>query len=162
MNHCTIFFILLESLSLSELAARAKLSTEVVQKRIVFWLRQGVLRQSDEASSSGAEPVYSVIESDNEASLGADAQGNEDDVPAQLQSSGEKKESDLLVHWSFIVGMLTNLGSLPIERIHMMLGMFVQGPTSFDADMEELQSFLNDMVEKEKLDFRNGMYSLRK
>jgi anaphase-promoting complex subunit 2 len=39
-------------------------------------------------------------------------------------SSRDQREAELSVFWSYIVAMLTNLDSLPIERIHQMLRIF--------------------------------------
>lgn len=61
--------------------------------------------------------------------------------------------------------MLTNLGSLPLERIHSMLKMFaVQGPSSAGSDcsLQELKSFLDFKVKEEKLTLASGVYSLAK
>ena len=46
-----------------------------------------------------------------------------DDV---LASAADEKEKEMDVYWSYVVGMLTNLGACPIDRIHQMLGVFVQ------------------------------------
>jgi len=43
------------------------------------------------------------------------------------------------VFWSYIVGMLTNLGPLPPDRIHSMLSMFVQGETKYEESLEDLK-----------------------
>ena len=59
--------------------------------------------------------------------------------------------------------MLTNLDSLPLERLHTMLKMFlVQGPTSTDFTMSELKTFLDRKVKEQKLLHTNGVYRLPK
>ena len=62
--------------------------------------------------------------------------------------------------WSYIVGMLTNLDSLPLERIHAMLKMFVQG--SVECSPQELRDFLDRKVRQHHLIFTNGLYKLPK
>jgi len=57
---------------------------------------------------------------------------------------------------TFIVGMLTNLGVLPVERIQSMLTMFVQAPNTYNRTAEELRTFLNEEVRKGRLEFVKG------
>ena len=69
------------------------------------------------------------------------------------------------VCWSFIVGMLTNLGSLSLERIHSMLKMFaVQGPSvsGGDCSVQELKAFLDTKVRQEELTLSGSVYRLAK
>ena len=51
-----------------------------------------------------------------------------EDADAEEESLTEtreaQREAELNVFWSYIVGMLTNLEALPIERIHQMLKIF--------------------------------------
>ena len=68
------------------------------------------------------------------------------------------------VMWSFIVGMLTNLGKLPLERIHTMLKMFTtQGPSStHECSPSELKVFLDRKVKEQQLVCSGGVYQLNK
>ena len=57
--------------------------------------------------------------------------------------------------------MLTNLGSLSLERIHSMLGMFgLQGNTGRTLGLNDLTVFLNKKILAQQLVFSNGCYSL--
>jgi len=67
------------------------------------------------------------------------------------------------VLWSYVVGMLTNLGALPIERIHAMLKMFAMtGSTGKECTPQELKRFLDSKVKEERLVFAAGSYRLSK
>lgn len=69
----------------------------------------------------------------------------------------------LQVFWSYIVGMLTNLDSMPLERILQMLKMFaLQTPTTIECSLQELRHFLDRKVAEEKLLFYGGVYRLPK
>lgn len=69
----------------------------------------------------------------------------------------------LKVFWSYIVGMLTNLESLPLDRIHSMLRMFaMQGPSSSQCSVDDLRRFLDRKVKDQELQFVNGFYRLPK
>ena len=80
----------------------------------------------------------------------------EDSVTA---SSADQREEEFEVFWSYIVGMLTNLESLPLDRIYQTLRLFV---SSVEWDMEELRAFLDTKVRQHKLAFSGGQYRLPK
>ena len=68
------------------------------------------------------------------------------------------------VYEQYVMGMLTNLESLPLDRIHNMLKMFVQsenGDGGYDRTEQELQRFLSRMVEDGKLEHSGGQYKIR-
>lgn len=67
------------------------------------------------------------------------------------------------VFWSYIVGMLTNLESLPLDRIHSMLRMFaMQDSSSSQCSVDDLRRFLDRKVKDQELQFVNGFYRLPK
>ena len=66
------------------------------------------------------------------------------------------------VIWQYVMGMLTNLESLPLDRIHSMLKMFaMQGPGS-ECSIHQLKGFLDKKVKDQKLLFTGGVYRLPK
>ena len=84
----------------------------------------------------------------------------EDSITA---SSADQREEELGMFWSYILGMLTNLESLPLERIYQMLRIFaMQGPSAVECDMQELRAFLDTKVRQHKLAFCGGNYRLPK
>ena len=64
------------------------------------------------------------------------------------------------VMWQFVVGMLTNLESLPLERIHAMLMMFAAQDSSVSCSKDELKHFLDKKVKSQTLVFASGVYRL--
>ena len=66
------------------------------------------------------------------------------------------------VYWSYIVGMLTNLGKLPLERIHTMLRMFAVQGVGQECSPAELRVFLDRKVREQQLLLSGGMYQLTK
>lgn len=81
-----------------------------------------------------------------------------------MASAHELREEELQVFWTYIVGMLTNLDGLPLERIHQMLKMFAsQGPpSSMECSLQELRKFLDRKVHEHKLLFSGSYYRLPK
>jgi len=91
-----------------------------------------------------------------------DEEGSEDEEP-YTETREDQRESELGVFWSYITGMLTNLDSLPLERIHQMLRLFaMQGSTAVECDVSELREFLDAKVRQQKLAFSGGEYRLAK
>ncbi len=67
------------------------------------------------------------------------------------------------MYWSYVVGMLTNIGALPLERIHSMLKMFaIHGPEGSRCALEDVKLFLENKVKSGDLQFANGLYKLNK
>ena len=57
--------------------------------------------------------------------------------------------------------MLTNLGKLPLERIHSMLKMFaMQGTGGKECTPVELKAFLDRKVREQQLSVAGGLYQL--
>ena len=69
----------------------------------------------------------------------------EDSVTA---SSADQREEEFEMFWSYIVGMLTNLESMPLDRIFQTLRLFA---LAVKCDIEELRAFLDTKVRQHKL-----------
>lgn len=126
------------------------LTRENIAESIEFWISHGIIRKIDgrfekilEEDEIGKSKIESISK----------------DVESQ---PSEKCIENLQVYWSFINGMLTNLGDLPIDRIQNMLCLFVQTPQKYECSMEELKKFLDHLVDEDKLVFKKGVYSLKK
>lgn len=73
----------------------------------------------------------------------------------------DDSKEEMKVYWSYIQGMLTNLGALNAEKIHSFLKMFVPKDTPYVKTLDELKVFLEFMVEEEKLILKDdGLYKL--
>ncbi len=86
----------------------------------------------------------------------------EDD--GQAMSAMAQEEEEMEVYESYICGMLTNMGQLPLERIHNMLKMFVTGSdVKYNKTPQQLSLFLQHLAKQEKLECGpDGMYKLFK
>jgi|SRR6185312_9049008 len=85
----------------------------------------------------------------------------EDHNQFSIQTVEDPKVEALRVYWSYIQGMLINLGEMTLERMHTMLNTFVQAPNKFEHSPEELREFLMLMVKQEKVEFRAGIFKLK-
>ncbi|KAJ1952178.1 Anaphase-promoting complex subunit 2 [Linderina pennispora] len=128
-------------MTLAEVSQALECSEEFTLPRIRFWQARGVIRET-----SGG--VFEVAESE---AMATDATGNADkSIDDAAEEDGlEEAGGDgtglgagahaeaLRVHFKYVVGMLTNFGPLPLDRIHSMLGMFLPGEK---IELDELKA----------------------
>lgn len=118
-------------------------------KALQFWTGQCVLVGPDENG------IYTVVEK-------ADSTVPQDvDIVVGDSASSKKAAEEMMVYWQYIVGMLTNLGSLPVDKIHSFLVMFVPKDDPYVKTKQELEQFLYHMVDEEKLVESEGNFSLK-
>ncbi|EPX74508.1 anaphase-promoting complex subunit Apc2 [Schizosaccharomyces octosporus yFS286] len=146
------FFEESPTLRLEEAANQLGQPTEIVKKHINFWVHHQVL-------TLVKDDIYRVRETQEEAAVIDTA--IEDEPASAVQSQSDATASEMRVYWSFVVGMLTNLGSLELERIHNMLTMFIPPPDGYNRTQNELREFLALMVKEDKLEFTGGAYKLK-
>jgi anaphase-promoting complex subunit 2 len=82
----------------------------------------------------------------------------------QAVSISAQEEEAMNAYESYIVGMLTNMQQLPLDRIHNMLKMFAAGSDiRYNKTPQQLNQFLQHLVRAEKLECGpDGMYKLFK
>ena len=141
-----------------DLAASLKMPVTSLRRKITFWQAQGLLKETNNK--------YSLIEeSPMRRMSGGGGETNEDEESITRTSSDQRAE-ELQVFWSYIVNMLINLESLPLERIFQMLKMFAmvhsQGPSAVECKIDALRAFLDEKVRQHELVFTGGQYKLPK
>lgn len=145
------------SWTLEELSKVVKMPVALLRRRLAVWLQQGVLREEPAGT-------FTVVEEerpqDRENMVLIDS---DDESDSGMASQADQKEEELLLFWTYIQAMLTNLESLSLERIYSMLRMFVMtGPALAEIDLQELQSFLQKKVRDQQLVYAAGVYRLPK
>lgn len=101
-----------------ELAALIKVSEDVVLKHVSVWINHGLLTFSSDRKALVASPAFQDSRYDGDGGL-------MDEVETAVSSDAQEAE-DLKMLETYIVGMLSNFGSLPIQRIHNMLSTFAR------------------------------------
>ncbi|XP_052873617.1 anaphase-promoting complex subunit 2 [Anopheles cruzii] len=131
----------------------------VLRKRLLFWQSNGLIRETK-------ENVFVLVDKndDSEKSLEQmQGQSNdmceEEEAESAMESASDQREEELQVFWSYIEAMLTNLDSLPLDRIHQMLKMFA---SQVDFTQDELKNILQRKVREHKLVYAGGVYQLPK
>uniref|UniRef100_A0A8D0Q507 Anaphase-promoting complex subunit 2 n=1 Tax=Sus scrofa TaxID=9823 RepID=A0A8D0Q507_PIG len=145
------------SWTLEELSKAVKMPVALLRRRMSVWLQQGVLREEPAGT-------FSVVEEerpqDRDSMVLIDS---DDESDSGMASQADQKEEELLLFWTYIQAMLTNLESLSLERIYSMLRMFVvTGPALAEIDLQELQGFLQKKVRDQQLVYAAGVYRLPK
>ena len=142
-----------------ELSNETEMPEDLVRKRMGFWVNQRVVH----AKRSGEFLLYSLI-SASEADA-ADHSIQHDDEDQELAVSlGAHAEEEMKAYESYIIGMLSNLGHLPLDRIHAMLKTFVAGSDhKYDKTPQQLAVFLQQLCKEEKLECSpDGLYTILK
>jgi anaphase-promoting complex subunit 2 len=77
-----------------------------------------------------------------------------------VASAEDQAAAGMKVYEQYVIGMLTNFPSLPLDRIHNMLKMFVSEPP-YDRTSEQLAAFLAQLVAEDKVVAEGNQYKRR-
>ncbi|XP_039057844.1 anaphase-promoting complex subunit 2-like [Hibiscus syriacus] len=149
------------------LAAATGIPVDVLNRRISFWLSKGVLTES--VGTDPSNHVFTLVKGMIDASKNSGNTGNceellagDEEAERSVASVEDQLRKEMTVFEKFILGMLTNFGSMALDRIHNTLKMFCVADPPYDKSLQQLQSFLSGLVSEEKLELRDGMYFLKK
>lgn len=140
------------SKSVDEIASLLNLESSVARADILFWVSKGILKSSNEGR-------YYVLETVDETE---ETMQSDEIAGASVQGAVERATEEMRVYWSYIVGMLKNLGACSVEKIHSFLKVLVPAEQMYSRSQEDLEQYLNLMVEEEKLEINGNLYSLPK
>jgi len=141
---------------LQDLAEVIHAPATVLRRKMTFWVSQGLLKET-------SNDVYVLQEESTSKNRLSTDIVEEEETESVMASASDQREEELQVFWSYIVGMLTNLDSMPIERIHQMLKMFAsQGPGAVECGLPELRQFLDRKVREHQLLLSGSFYRLPK
>lgn len=140
---------------LDKLSSVIQMPSTVLKRRIGFWQIQGIIRETK-------ENFYVLCDDETGDSSNSHANVMMDEGEEVMVSSNDQREEELQVFWNYIVGMLTNLDNMALERIHQMLKLFASQAPGFEFSIEELKAFLQKKVREHKLNYIHGVYQLPK
>lgn len=152
--------------TVAELAEALKMSASLVRSACLFWVSKRILIETQRDSFR----VLEVLPDDGDHEMttsgdqeAADTSATEADAAAAANAAAAVAAKEtahaaamekMNLYWQFIVGMLTNQGAMPLQRIIMMLKIAVPG--GFPFGNEELREFLAGMVAQGKLEIVSG------
>ncbi|KAJ1696600.1 hypothetical protein LUZ63_005112 [Rhynchospora breviuscula] len=146
------------------LAAEIGMPADALNRRIAFWISKGVLTES--AGTGPDDPIFTIVDSMsdfNKNGLASEGcQLMEEESERSVASVEEQLIKEMTVFEKFILGLLTNYGTATLDKIHNTLKMFCTSEPTYDKSLHQLQSFLSDLISEEKLEMRDGLYSLKK
>ncbi|EJU03787.1 hypothetical protein DACRYDRAFT_49640 [Dacryopinax primogenitus] len=121
----------------------------LVQSALDFWIGEGVVK------NEGSR--YILLEK-AEAAKGVSQRPPPVDEAPRVDERDKQQAEQMKIYWQFIQGMLTNLSSLPIDRIQAML-KFAPG---YNRSVQELAVFLESARKEGLVVFTNGAWKLEK
>ncbi|ANB12154.1 anaphase promoting complex subunit 2 [Sugiyamaella lignohabitans] len=132
------------------MAALGIMEESFASSLLSFWVHKGVL-----VKENGQYRALERLEGDQESA------GVDEVTVSSVQSAEERANEEMKVYWSYIMGMLTNLGATPIARIHSFLKVLVPAEINYTKSEDELERYLTLKVDEGELDFIGGNYKLK-
>ena len=155
-----------ERWGLQELATEMGVTKAVLRRKTVVWVNQGILVEGKDDSQGGGgggddASFYRLTSGeDDQAAFGAAAADDEGGGGGAVASTEDQEAAGMKVYEQYIIGMLTNFPSLPLDRIHNMLKMFVADP-AYDKTQDQLEAFLNHLIAEDKVVLEGAQYRRR-
>ncbi|KAL2904014.1 Anaphase-promoting complex subunit 2 [Bienertia sinuspersici] len=148
-----------------DLAAAVGVPVDILNRKINYWISKGVLSES--VGEDVNDHIFSLMEGSDSNRTGIHGASNDElmgdeDGDRSVATIEDQLHKEMTVYEKFIMGMLTNFGSMALDRIHNTLKMFCVADPPYDKSLQQLQSFLAGLVSEEKIELRDGMYILKK
>ena len=153
--------------TITDLTEELGMAAPLVRSACLFWVSKHILAETQRDSFRVLETLPTEEE---QHAAGGSGLMDEDDGAADATNAAAAAEAaaaaaaretaeaaameKMNLYWQFILGMLTNQGAMPLQRIVMMLKIVVPG--GFPFSNEELREFLAGMVSRGKLEIVSG------
>ncbi|CAD6573679.1 MAG: hypothetical protein ASARMPREDX12_006199 [Alectoria sarmentosa] len=147
-----------------ELVESLQIADTLLHNALTFWIGKLVLKQT-----TASPPTYTVLETLNDedaahpgttsAAIAAAAETATAAAAPAVLSEHEVAQEKMELYWQYVVGMLTNMGPMPLQQIVMMLKLTVPG--GFPFGNEELKDYMEGEVRGGKLDYAAGEYRIK-
>lgn len=149
-----------QRLTAEDISARLKMELSRAKSVLRFWVDKGILLLQN---------GYYIVQESKQVG-GREAPPNVASGSGSPSSQESTRDHDNQVSiilrnvWPFIQGMLMNLGSLKVEKIHSFLKATAPRELGYSAiTQSHLDFYLNSLVEEERLECTsNGSYKLRR
>lgn len=159
----------LKGLAVEQIVDNVKMEKALVTSILQFWCKKNAIYYDDRYNTyrvleyyepNSALSASTVISSKGNTNGGINPMDDQDNAGDKQQQKFIQSMSRI---WPFIQGMLTNLGSMKPEKIHSFLKMAVPKDIGYTATVNQLESYLNVLVDEDKLvAVPNGSYKLVK
>lgn len=156
--------------TVNDLTNQLEMAAALVRSACLFWVSKRILAEVHRDTFRVLEHLPTEDESQgayDDGAAGTEGFGSPSGDTANAAAAAEAAAAaaarettqaaameKMNLYWQFIVGMLTNQGAMPLQRIVMMLKIVVPG--GFPFSNEELREFLAGMVSRGKLEIVSG------
>eukprot|EP01041_Mallomonas_annulata_P004911 gene4911-9792_t len=159
------------AMSLVDLASVSELTEELVRRNMGFWIANRVVQERSSAVGGSSGVEYCIIESQDDVDIGNSQIDN--DSHGDLMSTQDSAESQMNTNKrldNYIRGLLSNLETMTIERMHSMLRMMatastgdVGGEWQFEMNLVQFRRYLQTLVDTDVIELAgDGSCRLRK
>ena len=144
--------------TLDDLSEEMEMDRSILKQKIMFWIHHKVIEYK--LIKDDIHYQLTTLQQDQRVSeenqskdlLGMDMEEEPEEESDQNVAVENQENEAMQVYESYIMGMLANLGKLPLDRIHNMLKMFVAGSEhKYNKTAQELNVFLQFLVKQGKL-----------
>ena len=135
--------------NINDLGELMDVPSDILKRKIVFWVGQGVLQQI-------SSDVYRLREEGDECGneeILLEEEGNE----SSLTSADDERAEMWALCFNFINACLANHGSMGVDKIHFMLSSLMGD--GYKATQAELRTFLEQKVKQDLLEKSDNLYS---
>lgn len=132
-----------------------------LRRKMRMWVNAGVLTETQRPPEGLVYTVADALAGSDDEDAMAPAGGGEEERESVVASAEEQEAAGMRVYEQYVMGMLNNFDSLPLERIHNMLKMFVSEP-QYDKSAQQLEVFLGRLVSEDKLLHSSRSYSKKR
>lgn len=153
------------SWSSKDIADSIGIPVDILNKRITFWINKGIIAESHAAGTESNNRVFTIIEGTDDIDINDISHGdcedllaNEDEHGNSVASVEDSLKKEMGIYEKFIMGMLTNFGTMTLDKIHNTLKIFCVAEPAYDKTLQQLQTFLSLLVSEEKLDLKGNLY----
>ncbi|KAI9822103.1 MAG: hypothetical protein M1826_000563, partial [Phylliscum demangeonii] len=135
-----------------DLVDQLDMEETLVRAALHFWTNQRILREI-------GPDVFKVVERVDDAMLASSPSKTYGGLLSDADADEKRVVAKLTGYWTFIVGMLTNGGPMPLAQIAAMLKFAVAG--GFPHTDNDLRSYLDFQLQDGKLELTKGRYKIK-
>ena len=158
--------------SVQDLVDMLEMDESLIRTSLAFWVGKMVLKEVDtnvfqvmERLERTQDERGGVVSSETAAATAAAAAEASAVAATAASASAVKSQADVLLenmalYSQFVIGMLTNQGSMPLAKIVMTLKMVMGGGFPYGPD--EIKVLLQRLVDEEKLVNSGDVYGIAK
>jgi hypothetical protein len=142
------------------LAQHMAVTGPVLAKAAGFWVNRSVLAETTTLIGRcyALAAPRSAAEAASSRSAGNLSGAAMEDDSTPISGAMAALALEMATYESYIIGMLTNYDTSTLEKLNNLLSMVIE---DYDKQPHELADFLKKMVKDDKLDYEDGLYSLK-